>query len=366
MYKGVEYNSAILVLEDGKEFFGNFIGKTDEAFGEICFSTAMLGYQHTITDPSFAGQIIVFTFPNIGNIGINIHDNERSKIFAKGVVFRSCSKFFAHEDGIQSLSDWLIEHDITGIEDIDTRELTQYIQAKGPQNGIIKHVTSKSVCADYSLDMLAIMREVITYKHIARATPQDNSKGRVVIVDFGVKDSIINIVQSKFDVVIVSGVEGFDEVCLSYSPNGVVLSNGPGNPALIANYTNAGIHRLIDSGIPILGICLGHQLIALALGIRTDKMLSGHRGVNHPVRAQNEKRVSITTQNHGFVVLGEDVQNNNNCALTYISNFDGSVEGLSLNNGVVNSIQFHPEGSPGTHDMRYIFDDFFSRVEGAV
>lgn len=357
------YN-AFLLLEDGKVFWGKSVGKKGKITGELCFTTAMTGYQHTITDPSFAGQIIVFTFPHIGNVGINTKDNEKTKAFCKGIVLREYPEISSHFLDEQVLTQWLEEHDIIGIAGLDTRALARYLRNHKSQNALIyscleieKHY-SEYLYNTPSMNNLELAKLVTGYN--INSTYNSLQKRKIVLIDFGVKESIIRELKD-YEVIIIPAGPNFAARALEYNPTGIVLSNGPGDPKATAQYASKEILQLIKADIPILAICLGHQLLALALGADTEKMSVGHRGSNHPVLNLSNKKIEITSQNHGFTVSFEKLPDT--IEVTHISLFDKSIEGFKVRGKPITSVQYHPEGGPGPRDSYYIFKDFLAMVE---
>ncbi|AHC39301.1 glutamine-hydrolyzing carbamoyl-phosphate synthase small subunit [Ehrlichia muris] len=361
------YYNSVLVLSDGKHFFGKSIGKKIPAIGEVCFTTSITGYQHTITDPSFAGQIITFTFPHIGNVGINYKDFEDHKILAHGIVVKTISEG-SHSRSYANLEPWMIENNLTGISEIDTRALTCYLRRHGSQNGIIYHfndinsinlaeLQNKASQYNYT-NHCASIRFVNNYKTTDNTIPLYN----IVVINFGVKLSILDAL-SKLGckIHLISGNEdNLPEKILSIKPQGIVLSNGPGDPSAIPERTIKQIRTIIEYKIPILGICLGHQLISLALGAKITKMLFGHRGSNHPVYNKINNNIEITSQNHGFTVKEDSLPTNVN--VIHRSLFDNTIEGIQVDNYPIISVQYHPEGSPGPNDGSYIFNHFINLI----
>lgn len=358
-------SNVILILQDGKCFLGRSIGKKGKCIGEVCFTTGMTGYQHTITDPSFADQIIAFTFPHIGNVGINKKDNEGSKIFASGLIVRELSSA-SHPSSYISINDWLQKNNIIGISGVDTRALTRHLRRFGSKNGMI--------CPLDKIDLDHVLQELnefrpkdgieITNKVSLSNNIKNNPKAKykVVIVDFGVKASIaLRLMELDCAIELVHPKEGFAKKVLSMNPDGIVLSNGPGDPEKIGSSVVYEIDIIIKSKIPIFGICLGHQLLAITLGARTIKMSVAHRGSNHPVYKLISEKIEVTSQNHGFVVDANSLPNN--IEVTHVSMFDKSIEGIMVKNSSVFSVQYHPEGAPGTHDSRYLFEYFIDKMK---
>ncbi|QKX01960.1 glutamine-hydrolyzing carbamoyl-phosphate synthase small subunit [Wolbachia endosymbiont of Cruorifilaria tuberocauda] len=381
---------AILVLQSGKYFLGKSVGKKGKCVGEICFTTSSTGYQHTISDPSFADQIIMFTFPHIGNIGINNKDNEGKKIFATGVIMRELSPA-SHPSSYISLNDWLKENSVVGISGVDTRALTRHLRKLGYQNGIVCSLTRPlpGNSKTYSNQIIQIVKDLsnelgeykpingmkvidtvssnngIDFPSTTQAVDvkvQGIEKYRVIVVDFGVKSSIVSrLIELGCTVKLVKPDNGFSQKILNMYPDGIVLSNGPGDPQKIEKSVISEISAIIKSKIPIFGICMGHQLLAITLGAKTAKMNVGHRGSNHPVYNINSKKVEITSQNHGFVV--DPFSLPKNLEITHISLFDNSIEGIMMKNHPVFSVQYHPEEAPGTHDSHYLFKCFINNIK---
>ncbi|WP_333023800.1 glutamine-hydrolyzing carbamoyl-phosphate synthase small subunit [Wolbachia endosymbiont of Pentidionis agamae] len=356
---------SVLILESGKCFLGKGIGKKGKSIGEVCFTTSITGYQHTITDPSFADQIITFTFPHIGNVGINHSDYERKKIFAIGIVVKelSCG---SHPSSYTEINDWLEENSIVGISGIDTRALTKYLRENGPQKGMMCSAGVDLEQALKELNEHKVQEDIkITNKVSLNSfadTNNDTPKYRVVIVDFGVKASITKqLIALSCSINIIKPDKNLVENILRMSPDGIVLSNGPGDPKLISNYIFTELDGLVKLKIPIFGICLGHQLLAIALGGKTVKMNNGHRGSNHPVYNIINKKMEITSQNHGFVVDHTSLPRN--VEVTHVSLFDNTVEGMAVKGLPIFSVQYHPEGGPGTHDSHYLFELFINNVK---
>lgn len=370
---------AVLILEDGEIFRGYGIGDSGITEGEVCFNTSLTGYQEILTDPSYYKQIITFTFPHIGNVGVNIEDMESNKIYASGMVIRedisSPSNFRSHEN----LNLWLKKHHITAISGIDTRKLTRYIRANGAKNAVIAYgdyvledliTRAKNIPSMKGLDLAKDVSLTISKKwnqglwHIGRDYANNNQPlYNIVVLDFGVKHNILrSLVERGCNIDIMPANSSYEEV-MKKNPDAIFLSNGPGDPAATGQYVVPLIKKLIDSGLPIFGICLGHQMLALALGCKTEKMHQGHRGANHPVKNLASGKVEITSQNHGFVVMNQDMPAD--VEITHISLFDNSVEGIRLKNKPVFSVQYHPESSPGPHDSAYLFDEFIADIKMA-
>ncbi len=372
--------TALLVLADGSRFWGRGIGATGEAVGEVCFNTSMTGYQEILTDPSYAGQIITFTFPHIGNVGTNPEDLETTTPAARGLVLRSLPGDPSSWRSDSGLDGWLRRQGLVGLAGIDTRALTRRIRDGGAPNGIICHAQN----GRFALDRLAAeaaawpglegmdlakevtCRQTYHWDETAWAWPdgfgcQSAPRHRVVAIDYGAKHNILRMLASAgCAVTVVPATAGAEEI-LGHAPDGIFLSNGPGDPAATGLYAVPTIRTLIDSGKPLFGICLGHQLLALALGAKTKKMHMGHRGANQPVKELDSGRVEITSQNHGFVVDADSLPTG--VVQTHVSLFDGSNEGLKVVGRPIFSVQHHPEASPGPQDSQHLFSRFIAMMD---
>lgn len=357
---------AVLLLNDGKQFCGKSIGKLGVAMGEVCFTTSSTGYQHTITDPSFAHQIITFTFPHIGNVGINSRDFERSRPFAKGVVLRNNITLNpSHVSNYIDLNKWLKDNDIVGICGVDTRALTRHLRIYGSINGIISSEKMMSIgeikknIYDYNLVAEKELSKVVTGVGVNINNSSFKNKKKVIIVDFGMKFGIKEQL-TCVDVIVVPASNDFAKIILAHNPDGVILSNGPGDPEVAAKYAVQEIKKILKTNVVVFGICLGHQLLAIALGCKTVRMSNGHRGANQPVRNIYTNKIEITSQNHGFVV--NDVGLPLNIEITHRSLFDNTIEGIKVAGKPIFSVQYHPEGSPGPHDSRHLFHEFINEM----
>jgi len=370
---------ACLVLADGKVFFGKGIGADSIGVGEICFNTGMTGYQETLTDLSFSQQIITFTFPHIGNIGCNEEDIESIRPSVSGLVVRELpttpSSFRSHI----SLDTWLKNHNIPGIAGVDTRALTRYIRKVGAQNGAIARIPSTGFNLQSIMDAVKACppmegRELagtVTCKApyewtlgtwaLGDISHKSTNKYHVVAIDYGEKLNILRCLAQRDCKVTVVPAKTSAEAILAYKPDGIFLSNGPGDPAATGVYAVPELQKLIASGTPIFGICLGHQLLGLAFGGKTEKLKQGHRGANQPVKNLETGAVEITSQNHGFAVVAGTMPSH--IKVTHISLFDGTVEGLRSTEKPVFAVQYHPESSPGPHDSQYLFDNFVKMME---
>jgi carbamoyl-phosphate synthase small subunit len=374
-------STAILVLENGNIFKGFGLGFQGTATGEVCFNTAITGYQEIISDPSYAEQIINFTFPHIGNVGTNKEDHESEKIWTKGVIFNSEITDPSNYRSLNHLDAWLKKNKIVGITGLDTRNLTNFIRDKGAPKGTIAHLKNKNFNISKlinetkkwsGLKNLDLAQKVSTKKNYTwsglktwkkEIGYEKNKKNKlnVVAIDYGIKKNILRYF-SDFNchVTVVSCKTSATDI-LKLKPHGVFLSNGPGDPAATGKYAINIIKDLIKNNLPIFGICLGHQILALTLGAKTKKMKLGHRGANHPVKNLLKGNVEITSQNHGFEIVRESLPKN--IEITHTSLFDNCIEGIRLKNKPVFSVQYHPESNPGPQDSVYLFQEFVNEMK---
>ena len=367
--------TAVLILEDGSICYGSGFGAEATNVGEICFNTSMTGYQEIMTDPSYAGQIITFTFPHIGNTGTNGDDIETQHPAALGMIVRNDVTEPSNWRTTSHLHQWLAAHDLPGIAGIDTRALTRTIRDNGAPKGVLCHAADgnfdiaalQKMVADWpglkGMDLASVVSTEQDFRwsegsfNLETNTAETSKVGlRVVAMDFGCKQNILRcLVDAGCCVDVVPATASAEDI-LARKPDGIFLANGPGDPAATADFALAEIQKLIDSNMPIFGICIGHQLLAHAMGGQTRKMERGHRGANHPVRDLTTGQIEITSQNHGFCVeqdsLPADVE------VTHISLFDSSIEGLRHKTKPVFCVQYHPESSPGPHDSRHLFTRF--------
>jgi carbamoyl-phosphate synthase small subunit len=371
---------AALVLADGTVFWGRGLGAFGTAVGEVCFNTAVTGYQEILTDPSYAGQIITFTFPHIGNVGANREDIEATTPAARGLVLRAPITEPASYRATQPLDAWLKSHGLIGISGVDTRRLTRRIRDFGPPNGVIArdpgrlldipslHARARAWPGLEGMDLAKDVTCRQTYEWDEAVWDRERGYGlqqspryHVVAVDYGAKRNILRMLAGHACRVTVVPATASTEDIMRHRPDGIFLSNGPGDPAATGAYAVPVLRDLLGSGKPIFGICLGHQLLALALGGTTRKMARGHRGANHPVKDLQTGKVEITSQNHGFVVDPESLPEN--VEPTHLSLFDKSNEGLRVIRKPFFSVQYHPEASPGPHDSHYLFERFTSLMD---
>ena len=372
--------SAILVLADGTVFRGVAIGAKGSTVGEVVFNTSMTGYQEILTDPSYTKQIVTLTYPHIGNTGINSEDVESDKIYVSGLIIRDLPLVHSNFRSEQSLSGYLKANNIVAIADIDTRKLTRILREQGAQSGcIITGFADEAIAievANIKIAEFAGLNGLDLAKVVSCDKAYSFDQGEwtlgegfnapvpshfhVVAYDYGVKRNILRMLTSRGCRVTVLPAKATAAEALAYKPDGIFLSNGPGDPAA-CDYAISAISTLVETGIPTFGICLGHQLLALATGAKTHKMKFGHHGANHPVKDLVTKKVYITSQNHGFAVDAETLPIN--VKTTHVSLFDGSLQGIALTNKPAFSFQGHPEASPGPNEMSYLFDQFIQLMQ---
>ncbi|MEO0411998.1 MAG: glutamine-hydrolyzing carbamoyl-phosphate synthase small subunit [Pseudomonadota bacterium] len=371
--------TAALVLADGKVFKGYGIGKPGMAVGEICFNTAMSGYQEILTDPSYAAQIVTFTFPHIGNVGTNAADHETASPYARGLVLRQPITPSANFRAESPLLDWLEEVGLVGVTGIDTRALTHHIRSGGAPNGVVVHAPdgvldtdgAASMAKDFpGLEGMDLTGDVTSSAPYEWTQTQwtlgsgygtlTDEKAHVVCIDYGVKRNILRNLASVGARITVVPARTPAKDILAMAPDGIFLSNGPGDPHATATWATPILQELVASDLPIFGICLGHQLLALALGAQTEKMHQGHRGANHPVKDETTNKVEITSMNHGFMVSRESLPST--LEETHRSLFDGTLCGLRVKGKPIFSVQHHPEASPGPQDSFYLFERFMDAM----
>ena len=379
--KILQIHTGVLVLENKTIYRGIGIGYQGTATGEVCFNTSLTGYQEIISDPSYAGQIINFTFPHIGNVGTNKEDHESDKIWTKGIILNSEITSPSNYRALANLDTWLKKNKIVGITGLDTRSLTNFIRDKGAPKGTISfsntgkfninkltNLTVKwnglknlDLAEKVSTKKNYIWSGLKTWKKESGFIKNKTKSLNVVAIDYGIKKNILRYF-SDFNckVTIVSCKTNAKEI-LKLKPHGVFLSNGPGDPAATGKYAIGTIKELIKKEMPIFGICLGHQILALTLGAKTKKMKLGHRGANHPVKNLIKNNVEITSQNHGFEIIKESLPKN--IEVTHKSLFDNCIEGIRLKNKPIFSVQYHPESNPGPQDSVYLFQEFINNMK---
>jgi carbamoyl-phosphate synthase small subunit len=373
---------AVLALADGTIFKGYSIGAAGHTTGEVVFNTAMTGYQEILTDPSYARQLVTLTYPHIGNVGINPEDIEASKVHAAGLIIRDLPLLASNFRSTQSLSDYLKAENVVAIAGIDTRKLTRILREKGAQSGAILVATqgsepqpalalelARSFPGLDGMDLAKVVSTKTPYEfdqtewELGRGYgKQQDPKFHVVAFDYGVKYNILRILAERGCRITVLPAQASAADALALEPDGIFLANGPGDPAA-CDYAVEATRELIETGIPVFGICLGHQIMGLASGAKTLKMKFGHHGANHPVQDLDTKQVLITSQNHGFAVDAATLPSN--CRVTHVSLFDGSLQGFARTDKPAFCFQGHPEASPGPHDLAYLFDRFISLMQAS-
>ncbi len=366
----IKYNirqNAILLLEDGTVFNGKSIGSKGTSYGEICFNTAMTGYQEIFTDPSYFGQILVMTTPHIGNYGAEEKEIESNKIMIAGLV---CNQFtennYSRPSAQKSLNQYFIENKLVGISDIDTRKLVRHLRSKGSMNAIISsEVTDPAVLMNQfakipSMEGLELSSLVSTKS--AYELGNKSASYKVAVLDLGAKMNILRCLEERNCSLKVFPLDASLKDVLDFKPDGIMISNGPGDPSVMKGTIDL-TKQLVETGIPIFGICLGHQIIALSQNLRTIKMHHGHRGVNHPIKNVITGKGEITSQNHGFVVDKESLAQNSDIEVTHTHLNDSSIAGIRLKSKNVFSVQYHPESSSGPNDSRYLFDEFINLIK---
>jgi len=370
---------ARLILENGVSLTGRSFGAETDSFGELVFNTSMMGYQEILTDPSYSGQTMVFTYPLIGNYGVNETDTESTRIHVSGLVVREVSRVVSNWRATASLPDYLKKQGIPGIEGVDTRKLTLILRTEGamrclithdmttPEKNLIEKVKNSPSMVGADLAKVVSSKEIYHYQpsHLETGfepAAAPSKRFKVAAIDYGIKQNILRILHQSGCEVTVFPCTVTAEDILAFDPDGIFLSNGPGDPEAVT-YTIPEVARLISSGLPVFGICLGHQISALALGAKTYKLKFGHRGGNHPVKDIRTAKIEITAQNHGFAVdidsLPADLE------LTHLNLNDQTVEGFRHKKLPFFSVQYHPEASPGPHDSHYLFDEFVSMMAAA-
>lgn len=355
---------AWLALADGTVCQGTLIGKPGTIGGELCFNTSMTGYQEIFTDPSYYGQLMMMTYPHIGNYGASAQDDESRRPMVAGVIVRAFSRDFSNPAADSSLNNYLLRHKVTGVTGIDTRTLVRRIRTKGVMNAII---SSQITDADELVERARTWASMDGLELVTKATRKEaqtissDGKLRVAVMDYGIKQNIINSLRNRGCTLrVFPASAGYDELT-DWKPDGFFLSNGPGDPRAV-EYTFDTVRKIMRDGRPVFGICMGHQLMSLSQGINVSKMFVGHRGANQPVKNTDTGKVEITTQNHGFTVDRDSIKPGI-AEISHINLNDDTVEGLRFTNANAFSVQYHPEASPGPHDSAYLFDQFVEMMD---
>lgn len=357
---------AVLVLADGTVFQGLSTGKIGTTTGEIAFNTGMTGYQEVFTDPSYFGQILIMTTAHIGNYGVHEEEIESKGMKIGGLVTKKFSEVFSRTSAKGSLEDLMIESNTVGISDIDTRALVRHIRSKGAMNAIISSDNfnldelKERVKAIPSMEGLELSSKVST--KVAFEVKPENPEYKVALVDFGVKMNIVRCLVERNCHVKVFPLNSTKSDLESFQPDGYLLSNGPGDPSVMPDSVSL-VKELVDSNKPIFGICLGHQILGISQGLKTEKMFNGHRGINHPILNLKTGKGEITSQNHGFVISKESIQNNPGIEITHRHLNDDTIAGFEIIGKPIFSVQYHPEASAGPHDSRYLFDQFITNMK---
>lgn len=359
---------AVLLLQDGTIFYGQSCGAKGTTTGEIAFNTAMTGYQEVFTDPSYFGQCLVMATSHIGNYGVHADEVESAKCQVAGIIIKKFSDVASRAGNDGTLQNYLVRDHVVGICDLDTRALVRHIRENGAMNCIISTETSDLVELNAKLNQAPDMNGLELASRVSCSEAfefgDSSSEMRVAVLDFGVKLNILRCLEERGAFLKVFPLNVTLQEILEWSPDGVMFSNGPGDPSAMP-YTIELTAKIIETGIPCFGICLGHQLIGLSQGLKTVKMFNGHRGVNHPIKNLITGKGEITSQNHGFVISRESIANNTDVEITHVHLNDDTVAGIRLKSKPVFSVQYHPEASAGPHDSRYLFDDFIAVLRTA-
>lgn len=360
-----ERKSAVILLEDGTVFEGKAIGKIGITTGEIAFNTGMTGYQEVFTDPSYYGQLLVMTSPHIGNYGVHNDEVESDNINIAGLITKKFSEVFSRVSASGSLEDLMVKNNTVGISDVDTRSLVRHIRSKGAMNAVI---SSEELDIDNLKKILSNVPSMAGLELSSKVTTgtsfevkNEDPKFKVSLLDLGVKKNIIRCLVDRGCHVKVFPLNSTFEDLQSFNPDGYMLSNGPGDPSSMPHTINL-VSEVVNSGKPVFGICLGHQILALSQGLKTEKMFNGHRGINHPILNLKTGKGEVTSQNHGFVISKDSLSNNSNVGVTHKHLNDDTIAGIELIGKPVFSVQYHPEASAGPHDSRYLFDQFVDNM----
>ena len=356
-------NTAIIVLADGTVFHGKPCGVVGTTTGEIVFNTGMTGYQEIFSDPSYYGQIITMANAHIGNYGTNAEEIESDQCKIRGLVVKKFAHHFSRYSETESLQDYLVKGNVVGIKDVDTRALISYIRENGAQNAIISSEETDVEKLKVILNKVPSMKGMELASKVSTEKSYEIGDGehKVALIDYGVKKNIVRCLVNRNCKIKVFPYDVSCDEIMNWNPDGIMLSNGPGDPEPLKKSIET-VSKLVETDVPIFGICLGHQILSISQGLSTEKMHNGHRGINHPVKNLTTNRCEVTSQNHGFVVKKDDLENNDKVELTHLHLNDHTVAGISLKNKNAFSVQYHPESSPGPNDSRYLFDQFVENI----
>ena len=361
----INRKNSLLVLEDGTIFKGKSAGITGFSTGELCFNTGMSGYQEVFTDPSYFGQLMITTNAHIGNYGVHENESESEDMKISGLICKNFNFGFSRKAGFDDLNNYFISQNKIVITNVDTRAVVRHIRSRGAMNAIISNCEHnidnlKNILSEVpSMNGLELSSKVTTSKSYTFGN--ESAKFKIAVLDLGLKKSILNCLTERNSFCKVFPMKASFNEIMSFSPDGFLISNGPGDPSAMKDVIGL-VKKIIKTKKPVFGICLGHQIIALSEGISTFKMHNGHRGINHPVKNLKTGLCEITSQNHGFGVNEEDIKKSENVEVTHINLNDGTIEGIKLIDKDCFSVQYHPEASPGPHDSRYLFDNFINKV----
>jgi carbamoyl-phosphate synthase small subunit len=363
--KYIPKKEAVLLLEDGTVYKGKAAGKIGTTTGELCFNTGMTGYQEIFTDPSYFGQIMLTTNVHLGNYGVHREEVESDRMKISGLVCKYFSTNYSRPDGYASVEEYFALQNMVAISDIDTRAVVRHIRDKGAMNAIISSENTDIEFLKAELAKVPLMAGLELSSKVTTKTAytagSENAAFRVAVLDLGVKKNILRCLSDRGCFVKVFPMNATLNELLEFSPDGFMISNGPGDPSAMPDTVKL-VTEIMNTGIPVFGICLGHQIIALCCGVRTYKMHNGHRGINHPIKNLITGKCEVTSQNHGFGVVEEDIRSNPDIEITHVNLNDNTIEGIRLKSKKVFTVQYHPEASPGPHDARYLFDEFISNI----
>ena len=362
-------SDAVLLLEDGTVFYGKSAGKIGTVTGEICFNTGMTGYQEIFTDPSYYGQIMLTTNAHIGNYGVHKDEVESDEMKIAGLVCKNFTINYSRPDAKESVQDYFENEQMVAISDVDTRALVRHIRDKGAMNGIISSEQTDITELKKKLELVPSMNGLQLCDKVSTQRPysfgNEHAKYRVAVLDFGVKKNILRCLAERDCFLSVFPYDTSFEELQAWQPNGYLLSNGPGDPSAMPEVIET-VKKITETILPVFGICLGHQALAISAGLTTYKMHNGHRGINHPVKNLVTGTCEVTSQNHGFGVKSEDIEQLPHIEVTHVNLNDNTIEGIALKDKNAFSVQYHPESSPGPHDSRYLFDQFVQRMQDHV